>query len=104
MVYTRWKCDRIPIFTLKLFTQEYPIQTFVGFLSMVFLWKHANYCSEETERKKGWWAGYPYWRDPIARRNEIKYKQIINNNNVDITDPKWTGSSREELERLKIIV
>ncbi|KAL7703431.1 hypothetical protein N2W54_005273 [Lotmaria passim] len=104
MVYTRWKCDRIPVLQLKLFTQEYNVMAGVGLLSMVFMWKHASFCSEETERKNGWWAGYPYWRDPIARRNEVKYKQLINNNNVDITDPKWTGCSKEQLERLRVIV
>lgn len=104
MVYTRWKCDRLPVIQWKLFTQEYPIQAGIGLIAMYFLWKHANYCSEETERKNGWWAGYPYWRDPIARRNEYKYKQLINNNNVDIADPKWTGCSKEQLYRLAKIV
>ncbi|KAH9598931.1 hypothetical protein LSM04_004164 [Trypanosoma melophagium] len=104
MVYTRWKCDRLPVFQLKLFTQEYPLHATVGILSIMFLWKHMGHCSEETERKHGWWAGYPYWRDPIGRRNEAKYKQLILNNDVDITDPKWTGCSREQLEKMKAII
>nr|CCC89749.1 conserved hypothetical protein [Trypanosoma congolense IL3000] len=100
MVYTRWKCDRLPVFQLKLFTQEYPMHAAVGIFTMIFLWKHMSHCSEETERKHGWWAGYPYWRDPIARRNEAKYKQMIINNDVDITHPKWTGCSVARLEEL----
>lgn len=100
MVYTRWKCDRIPVLQLKLFTQEFAIPAGIGLLGITFLWKHASFVSEETERRKGWWVGYPYWRDPIARRNEVRYKQLINNNSVDVTDPKWTGCSREQLERL----
>ncbi|EPY24304.1 hypothetical protein STCU_03104 [Strigomonas culicis] len=104
MVYTRWKCDRLPVFQLKLFLQEYPIQAGLGLLSMAFLLKHATYCSEETERKSGWWVGYPYWRDPIARRNETRYKALINNNDVDVTDPKWTGCSKEQLNRLRNII
>lgn len=76
----------------------------VGIFTIIFLWKHMSHCSEETERKYGWWAGYPYWRDPIARRNETKYKQMIINNDVDITHPKWTGCSVEQLEELSRVV
>lgn len=80
------------------------MQAVVGLLSMMFLWKHASYCSEETERRKGWWVGYPYWRDPIARRNEAKYKHLITHNNIDIADPKWTGCTKEQLQRLQNIL
>lgn len=104
MVYTRWKCDRVPVFGLKLFTQIYPIPTLFMLYAIIYLHKHFSYCSEETERRKGWWVGYPYWRDPIARRNEAKYKQLILNNNVDVADSKWTGCSKAQLEKLQLII
>lgn len=100
MVYTRWKCDRLYMYTIKYFTHEYPINAGISIATMTFVWKHLAYCSEETERRHGWWTGYPHWRDPIARRNEDKYKRLIRDNDIDIADPKWTGVSKEVLATL----
>lgn len=97
MVYTRWKCDRYMIFAPKFLATEFAFICGIYGAVSIFAWKHFSWCSEETERKVAWWAGYPYWRDPIARRNEDKYKSLIRNNNVDICDPKWTGVPKSQL-------
>eukprot|EP00758_Cryptobia_borreli_P006111 Tbor_TRINITY_DN5083_c0_g3::TRINITY_DN5083_c0_g3_i1::g.14239::m.14239 len=97
MVYTRWKCDRYWAYAPKLMLGEYPQLMAVTVCMTIWLWKNASYCSEETERKHGWWVGYPFFRDPIARRNEDKYKRMIRDNDIDICHPMWTGVSKEKL-------
>ena len=100
MVYTRWKCDRYLYFAPKYLMQDYPFGTLGYAFTTWFVWKYFAFCSEETERKNLYWSGYPYWRDPIAKRNEDKYKRLIRDNNIDITDPKWTGLSKQKLAAL----
>jgi hypothetical protein len=77
--------------------QEYAFMVAMNAVVICFLWKHFSWASEETERKLSYWTAYPYWRDPIARRNEDKYKRLIRENNVDICDPKWTGVPKTAL-------
>ena len=97
MVYTRWKCDRYLYFMPKFLIQDYPGAA-IGYASLCFLtWRYFSFCSEETERRNMYYSGYPYWRDPIAKRNEDKYKRLIRDNDVDICDPKWTGVAKSEL-------
>ena len=91
MVYARWKCDRFLFFAPKFLIQDYAFVKFGNLFVIAALWKYFSYCSEETERRNLYWTGYPYWRDPIGKRNEDKYKRLIRDNNIDITDPKWTG-------------
>lgn len=98
MVYTRWKCDRYWAYAVKLMWADYGIIMGVSGATTLWLWKNMSYCSEETERMHGWWVGYPYFRDPIARRNEDKYKRLIRDNDVDITDPIWTGAAKRLTE------
>ena len=97
MVYTRWKCDRLLFYAPKYLMQEFAFLNAVNGVVILFLWKNFSWASEETERRLSYWTGYPYWRDPIARRNEDKYKRLIRDNNVDICDPKWTGVSKSSL-------
>ena len=97
MVYTRFKCDRYFTFAAKYWVQEQPQLLAICACFTSFLWLNAAYTSEETERRHGWWVGYPFWRDPIARRNEDKYKSMIRNNDVDICDPMWTGVAKSLL-------
>ena len=93
MVYTRWKCDRFLVFAPKFLTQDYLFMTMVNLSVCTILWKYCSWMSEETERKNAWWSGYPWYRDPIVKRKEAKYRQMIRNNDVDITAAKWTGSA-----------
>lgn len=97
MVYTRFKCDRYPFYLVKYLAQDYPMPVGLSVLVLGAYWKYFSWCSEETERKNAWWSGYPYWRDPIGKRMEAKYKSLIRDNNVDVTDPKWTGVARDQL-------
>jgi hypothetical protein len=92
--YTRWKCDRILFWTPKYLLQDHGFVTCANLLVIFVLWRHFYWMSEETERKNHFWSTYPYWRDPIARRNEDKYKRLIRDNNIDITDAKWTGVAK----------
>jgi len=91
MVYTRWKCDRWLAFVPKFYVQDYAFFLGANCACATVVWKYFSWCSEETERKNAWWSGYPWWRDPIQKRKEIKYAQMIRDNDVDITAPKWTG-------------
>jgi len=97
MVYTRYKCDRIPLTMLKAYCVDGWSVTLCMAILMHCAWKYFYYCSEEEERRSAWPNGYPWHRDPIARRNEDKARRLIQNNQIDITDPKWTGVSKEEL-------
>ena len=96
LAYTKWKCDRFFFYTLKKYVCDMPhlVLHTVIFVTLVnrYIW-----VSDETERKGLYMYGYPYWRDPIARRNEIKAKTLIKNNSIDILDPKWTGVPRSSL-------
>ena len=56
-----------------------------------------GFLSEEEERAVAWPHGYPYQRDPIARRNEDKSLRLIRDNNIDIEDPIWTGVPKSAL-------
>lgn len=97
MVYTRWKCDRYLYFAPKFLFQDYPGAAWGYLGTAAFMWKYLSFCSEETERRTQYYSGYPYWRDPIAKRNEDKYKRMIRDNDVDLLDPKWTGVAKSEL-------
>lgn len=103
MVYTRFKCDRYWVFVPKLLLVDYPMLTAITFTIFATYWRYFSYCSEETERMNAWWAGYPWWRDPIAKRKEDKFKRIIRDNNVDIFDPKWTGVSKSHFDNVPAI-
>lgn len=97
MVYTRWKCDRFLVYAQKWVWHDYGHVGGLMIATAVLNWKHTAYTSEETERQNAYCGGYPWWRDPIARRNEQKYKALIRDNSVDIADPKWTGVPKEQL-------
>lgn len=98
MVYTRWKCDRYLFYAPKFLLQDYPGAFFGYMFTAAVMWKYTSFCSEETERRNLYYTGYPYWRDPIAKRNEDKYKRLIRDNDIDITDTKWTGVAKSALQ------
>lgn len=99
LAYTRWKCDRQAVFAPKFFAQDSPWTFFLYFLTFFLVWRHFAFAgNEDVERRDAYYAGYPYWRDPIAKRNEDKNKRLIRDNNIDITDPKWTGCTKAELQ------
>ena len=100
MVYTRFKCDRLWVFAPKYLSNDYAFSASVNIATFVMCWKYFSYTSEATEKKYAWRAGYPQFRDPIAKRNEKKYKSLIKDNDIDICDPKWTGVEKAALPQI----
>ena len=96
-MYTKWKCDRTWLFALKFHTCELGILVLCYCTTVVITAKTFGTVSEETERRRAWYGGYPHWRDPIGKRNEVRYKRTMRDNDVDPTDQKWTGVPREVL-------
>ncbi|KNH04879.1 alpha-mannosidase 2-like protein [Perkinsela sp. CCAP 1560/4] len=97
MVYTRWKCDRLVFYGPKYFCHEYLWIAPLWLTCLYFSYKHFSTVSEETERKYAYVYGYPWWRDPIQIKKQEKYSAMIRDNNIDITDPKWTGVPKDML-------
>ena len=97
MVYTRWKCDRLPLYTFKYLASEYA-STFTFWLVGAYCtFKFCGIISDETEREDMHVAGYPWWRDPIRKRKQDKYVSMIRDNDIDLMDPKWTGVPKSAL-------
>lgn len=98
LAYTRWKCDRQIVFAPKFFAQDSAWTAFLYFLTFFLVWRHFAFAmNEDLERRDAYYSGYPYFRDPIARRNEDKNKRLIRDNNIDIMDEKWTGVCKTQL-------
>lgn len=99
LAYSRWKCDRQLTFAAKFFTQDSMWTAFLYSLTFFFVWRFFAFSMcEDMERRDAYYSGYPWWRDPIARRTEDKNKRLIRDNNIDIMDPKWTGVAKAALQ------
>ena len=98
MVYTRWKCDRLLVYSPKYFASEYATPAAMWTTFFYLVWKLCGIVSEETERLDMHTFGYPWWRDPITLRKQDKYRSMIRDNDIDIMDPKWTGVSKAQLK------
>ena len=99
LAYSRWKCDRQITFAPKFFAQDSAWTAFLYGITFFLVWKYFAFAMcEDMERRDTYYVGYPYWRDPIARRNEEKNKRLIRDNNIDITDSKWTGVPKAGLQ------
>ena len=99
LAYSRWKCDRQLTFAPKFFVQDSPWTVTLYAFTCFMVWRYFAFAmNEDIERRDAYYAGYPWWRDPIARRTEDKNKRLIRDNNIDITDPKWTGVPKSALQ------
>eukprot|EP00755_Sulcionema_specki_P027034 Sspe_Gene.16427::Locus_5785_Transcript_1_1_Confidence_1.000_Length_419::g.16427::m.16427 len=102
MVFTHYKCLRLPFFMARFFTRSGSIPAgsiALGFVGMTF-WQMKYQAQLDYDYvKKTYLNGYPEARDPLMEQQQ-KYAALhVRQHGIDITDPVFTGVSKQELAR-----